>query len=373
MSNGFGFQGGGGGTTTPAVESVTGLNTDNTDPLNPVVEISVDGTTITGDGTPANPLVATPSTSVTSVTGTAPIVSSGGTTPAISIPQASSSVNGYLRSTDFNTFNGKQATLVSGTNIRTINNTTLLASGNLDVQSVLTSGSNIRTINNSSVLGSGNISVQPTLVSGSNIRTINSTTLLGSGDIAVQPPLVSGTNIKTINGNSLLGSGNIVAGGNSSQQIEASIGQYVSAGGFTNTLLYSSPTPIISNTLGQVIDIDCLVMNQIFGTVQTIRFYINTTPTLTGASQFANYQYTPSVTNQMYRYFRRFIVSRNNSTLNWYLRSMDPYITNNDFIASGTNSVYNEYPLGFNTSQIGTYILITLNGAAELLAVTIDY
>lgn len=40
------------------VQSVTGLNTNNTDPVNPVVEISVDGSTITGDGTPGNPLVA---------------------------------------------------------------------------------------------------------------------------------------------------------------------------------------------------------------------------------------------------------------------------------------------------------------------------
>lgn len=40
------------------VQSVTGLNTDNTDPLNPVVQISVDGLTITGDGTPGNPLVS---------------------------------------------------------------------------------------------------------------------------------------------------------------------------------------------------------------------------------------------------------------------------------------------------------------------------
>lgn len=40
------------------VQSVTGLNTDNTDPQNPVVKISVDGTTITGAGTPASPLKA---------------------------------------------------------------------------------------------------------------------------------------------------------------------------------------------------------------------------------------------------------------------------------------------------------------------------
>jgi hypothetical protein len=46
---------------------------------------------------------------VTAVTGTAPIVSSGGTAPAISITQATTSTNGYLSSTDWNTFNGKQA------------------------------------------------------------------------------------------------------------------------------------------------------------------------------------------------------------------------------------------------------------------------
>ena len=51
---------------------------------------------------------------------------------------------------------------------------------------------------------------QDTLVSGTNIKTVNSTTLLGSGNLAVQEVLVSGTNIKTVNGSSLLGSGNLV-------------------------------------------------------------------------------------------------------------------------------------------------------------------
>ncbi len=50
---------------------------------------------------------------------------------------------------------------------------------------------------------------QATLVSGTNIKTVNSTSLLGSGDVAVQATLVSGTNIKTINSTSLLGSGDI--------------------------------------------------------------------------------------------------------------------------------------------------------------------
>ena len=44
---------------------------------------------------------------VTSVTGTAPVVSSGGTTPAISMAAATASVNGYLTSANFTTFNNK--------------------------------------------------------------------------------------------------------------------------------------------------------------------------------------------------------------------------------------------------------------------------
>ena len=56
-------------------------------------------------------------------------------------------------------------------------------------------------------------SKQDTLISGTNIKTVNSTTLLGSGNLAVQPTLVSGTNIKTINSNSILGSGDLVITG----------------------------------------------------------------------------------------------------------------------------------------------------------------
>lgn len=40
------------------VQSVTGLDTDNTDSQNPIVKIAVDGVTIVGEGTPADPLVA---------------------------------------------------------------------------------------------------------------------------------------------------------------------------------------------------------------------------------------------------------------------------------------------------------------------------
>ena len=51
---------------------------------------------------------------VTSVTATSPVVSSGGTTPNISMGAASSSSNGYLTSSDWNTFNSKASTSFSG-------------------------------------------------------------------------------------------------------------------------------------------------------------------------------------------------------------------------------------------------------------------
>jgi hypothetical protein len=60
---------------------------------------------------------------VTSVTGTAPIASSGGSTPAISISQSSTSTDGYLSSTDWNTFNGKGSGTVTSVAALTLGTT----------------------------------------------------------------------------------------------------------------------------------------------------------------------------------------------------------------------------------------------------------
>jgi hypothetical protein len=53
-------------------------------------------------------------TGVSAVTATTPLTSSGGETPIISIPQASSGSNGFLTSTDWNTFDNKQNALTFG-------------------------------------------------------------------------------------------------------------------------------------------------------------------------------------------------------------------------------------------------------------------
>jgi hypothetical protein len=86
---------------------------------------------------------------VTSVSGSAPIQSSGGNTPTISITQAGASSNGFLSSTDWNTFNNKgngTVTSVGGTG--TVNGITLTgtvtSSGNLTLGGTL-SGVNLAT------------------------------------------------------------------------------------------------------------------------------------------------------------------------------------------------------------------------------------
>ena len=58
---------------------------------------------------------------VTSVSATSPVASSGGTTPTISMSAANSTTNGYLTSTDWNTFNNKQP---AGTYVTSVSGTT---------------------------------------------------------------------------------------------------------------------------------------------------------------------------------------------------------------------------------------------------------
>jgi hypothetical protein len=83
------------------VISVTGLDTDNTDPQNPIVRIAVDGVTITGEGTPADPLVAVGGGggAVDSVNGQTGVVvldaNDVGADPAGSAATAESNANNY--------------------------------------------------------------------------------------------------------------------------------------------------------------------------------------------------------------------------------------------------------------------------------------
>lgn len=86
---------------------------------------------------------------------------------------------------------GKQATLVSGTNIKTIGGASILGSGDIPIQSGDTDTDAVKYVQQSlsadqKAQARTNIGAQETLVSGSTIKTVNSQSLLGSGDIPIQ-------------------------------------------------------------------------------------------------------------------------------------------------------------------------------------------
>lgn len=177
----------------------------------------------------------------------------------------------------------KQAALVSGENIKTVNGESLLGSGNIVIegggggssdvdlsgyatkeeveakQDKLVSGTNIKTINGQSVLGSGDITIdgssdvdlsgyatkedlssavsgkQDTLVSGENVKTINGKSILGEGDIIVgsetditidTSEFVKTDGLKTVNGQSLVGSGDITIEAGSEVEVDSEVTQY---------------------------------------------------------------------------------------------------------------------------------------------------
>lgn len=64
----------------------------------------------------------------------------------VPIRQSSASSNGWLSSTDWTTFNGKQASLVSGTNIKTVGGNTLLGSGDAGTINVNYGGTGLTSV-----------------------------------------------------------------------------------------------------------------------------------------------------------------------------------------------------------------------------------
>ena len=155
------------------------------------------------------------------------------------------------------------------------------------LQPTLVSATNIKTINSTTLLGSGDLAVQATLVSGTDIITINSATLLTSGNLNLQTPLVSATNIKTINSNTILGSGDLViAGGQKVPAVSNTIGTTIT--GLTNAISDSFLLP--ANTFSSNCQIELQwYPSRIVGTSGTTQglVYINSTNSLTGATLVA--------------------------------------------------------------------------------------
>jgi hypothetical protein len=130
----------------------------------------------TGSGTVTSVAALTLGTTGTDLSST---VANGTTTPVITlnVPTASATNRGALSSTDWSTFNGKQDALVSGTNIKTVNGTTLLGSGDLGTIGVAYGGTGLTSLTvNRIPYGNGTSAYQ----SSANL-TFNGTYLLRGG------------------------------------------------------------------------------------------------------------------------------------------------------------------------------------------------
>lgn len=97
-------------------------------------------------------------------------------------------------------------------------------------QTILVSGTNIKTINGSSILGSGDLTISSSASWGGISGTLSSQTDLQTALNAKQATLTSGSNIKTINGNSVLGSGDININAGAHGWRKPASGQYIHTG-----------------------------------------------------------------------------------------------------------------------------------------------
>ena len=152
-------------TTTPVIT----LNVPTASAANRGALSAADWTTFNNKG----------SGTVTGVTGTAPVVSSGGAAPAISMPQATTSVDGYLSATDWTTFNNKGSvtSITAGTGL---SGGTITSTGTIAIDSTVATLTGTQTLTNKTISGASN-----TLTSIANASLTNSSVTVGTTAIAL--------------------------------------------------------------------------------------------------------------------------------------------------------------------------------------------
>ena len=230
-----------------------------------LMELSSTGALTTTGTVTANGVLLTGNLgTVTSVTGTAPVVSSGGTTPAISMAAANTTTNGYLTSTDWNTFNGKSNTNGTVTSVAALT----LGTTGTDLSSTVATGTTTPVITlqvptasatNRGALSSTDWSTfngkQAALVSGTNIKTVAGVSLLGAGDVGIIGGTYGGTGVNN-------GAKTITLGGN-----------LTTSGAFTTSLTVSANTSLTLPISGTVLSsVTAPTNNPVTGTPSSSNF-----------------------------------------------------------------------------------------------------
>ena len=202
---------------------------------------------------------------VTNVSGTAPIsVTSNTTTPSITISQANTTTDGYLSSTDWNTFNNKASTTALNNYVLKAGDTmtgTLQLSGNRTAPAWTTSGIGLRqdaaTYTDTSSSGTvGNVAInalaQPTIAASS------ATTFTRAATLSIPNAPASGSNVTITNAFGLdvnapvrIG-GKVLFGGGQSLSSATSLVNISAGGGVMSTPSWTT-TGVMSATLAATV------------------------------------------------------------------------------------------------------------------------
>ncbi|CAB4121988.1 hypothetical protein UFOVP20_37 [uncultured Caudovirales phage] len=189
------------GATARGAKAVVKVTPNTT--INQVTALTInqDSTAVFANTVTANGVLLTGNTgTVTGVTATAPVVSSGGTAPIISMAAATASVNGYLTSADWSTFNSKQA---AGTYVNSVSATApIVSSGgvtpNLTMAAATSSVNGYLTSTDWSTFNSkGSGSVTSVAASVPSFLSIAGSPITSSGTLAIT---YSGTALPAANG-----------------------------------------------------------------------------------------------------------------------------------------------------------------------------
>lgn len=202
---------------------------------------------------------------ITGLATTSQIPAASSTTPNMDGTAAIGTATAYARADHVHpTDTSRQAALMSGTNIKTINGTSILGSGDL-------------TVGGSTVFyreyGNGNVSTGKLTIDGTDYEIwaysqpskatstplMDGTAAIGNSDryaaenhvhptdTSRQATLVSGTNIKTVGNQSLLGSGNLTASDIGAAESSHAHGNITSGGDITATAAIASGDRLVIN------------------------------------------------------------------------------------------------------------------------------
>lgn len=125
------------------------------------------------------------------------------TVNTVPIRQSSASSNGWLSSTDWSTFNGKQAALVSGTNIKTVSGKSLLGSGDVGTIGTSYGGTGLTSFTSGGVVYASSTSALATgstfVTDGTNVGI--GTAVSANNRVAIAVNTANGSGISLINSN----------------------------------------------------------------------------------------------------------------------------------------------------------------------------